>query len=86
MQELFEAMEEAFVESEFDYGDDKQTVEANLEKAKVIFVEEEKNASDFAEKMEDGEVFDPYAALMSVQRMILADRCKERFETELASC
>lgn len=85
MRELFETMEEAFVEGEFDYGDDRKTLEENLDKAKMIFAEELTNSSGFAEKLEDGEVFDIYAALYSLQRMILADRCIDRFQSDLAS-
>jgi len=51
----------------------------------MIFAEETINSSGFAEKLEDGEVFDIYAALYSMQRMILADKCIDRFQSDLAS-
>lgn len=79
----YDSMEEAFAEANFEYGEEKEVIEANLAKAKNIYAEESENVSQFCDKLEDGEVFDECGALFSLQRMILADRFVQTYQDQL---
>ena len=64
--------EEAFFDQNFQYGDDPETVEENMEKALTLFESSYSEVTAIAEMVEDGECYDTAATELAFKRLRLS--------------
>lgn len=78
-------LEEPFFDSHFEYGDDSDTVRANLKKAHDILQKSLDEVERITELMENGECFDESEAILAFQTLALANNFSKQFESLLSS-
>lgn len=83
MDEFEQSMEEAFVERNFEYGNEPDISMANLESSLNVYFRSNKECSIFAEQICDGEVTDTPSVILSLQNLIYSHKYEERFKNEL---
>ena len=84
-QQYVDSLEEVFFERNFDFGDDPETLQDNLNKAQALFREYEEKANKLAEDVEDGIAFDESDAILITQSYVFAKKFMERFQSELSN-
>lgn len=84
-QQYVDSLEEVFFERNFDFGDDPETLQDNLNKAQALFSEYEEKANKLAEDVEDGIAFDESDAILITQSYVFAKKFMERFQSELSN-
>jgi hypothetical protein len=84
-QQYVDSLEEVFFERNFDFGDDPETIQDNLNKAQALFSEYEEKANKLAEDVEDGIAFDESDAILITQSYVFAKKFMERFQSELSN-
>lgn len=84
-QQYVDSLEEVFFERNFDFGDDPETIQDNLNKAQALFREYEEKANKLAEDVEDGIAFDESDAILITQSYVFAKKFMERFQSELSN-
>ena len=67
-----EAKEESYFEANFEYGDDENILYSNLGKSLKLFSKAYKETTVFAEKAENGEVFDSEMAAEAFTELSLS--------------
>lgn len=84
-QQYVDSLEEVFFERNFDFGDDPETLQDNLNKAQALFSEYEEKANKLAEDVEDGIAFDESDAILITQSYVFTKKFMERFQSELSN-
>ncbi len=70
-QDYIDEMAEIFLDRYFDLGDDEQTLKENIRVAGQLLLSSEKEVKEIAGFVENGEVFDESAAILSVKIFVL---------------
>lgn len=76
----YEESERTFFEARFEYGDDEATISGNLKVANSTYKEKNKIASEFAQKIEDGEVTDNTELALAIQELVFSYKALKSFE------
>lgn len=79
MGQLPAELEEAFFERNFEYGDDTETMIANVEKSLEIIASAYKKADEITTSIEDGECIDESEAILTFQTLALSLSCFTQF-------
>lgn len=82
-QDYIDEMAEIFLDRYFDLGDDEQTLKENIRVAGQLLLSSEKEVKEIAGFVENGEVFDESAAILSVQNFCFAQRFLKIFQDKL---
>lgn len=78
-----EILEELFFEQNFELGDNKGSIQKNVETAEALYQQSYKELEHIAELMEDGLWFDMGTAILNIQVLALSERFLKKFKSDL---
>lgn len=81
-EEQASALEEAFVDNNFDLGEDADTVTQNYNIASDLYQKYLEQVDEFVEDILDGLVVDVSSAVFAIQNLCLAQKYRDLFERE----
>lgn len=79
-EEELQELEQLFFEQNFEYGDDKETIQQNISIARNMYLKAYQDMEKIVECLSDGVSFDQYEAILAVQILEISHRFIIRFE------